>query len=392
MVRLIVWGVVLLCFPLFLKAQQREVVCLSPDWDKVFEQARREGKPIFVDCGATWCNPCKVFKTKVLGNDTVADFYNARFVNVYMDVDKDALPEAAYLPSLQAVPVLFFMDAEKREVVHVNVGASDVPGFLAMGRLVLEGKQTIGAMRERYRAGEMKPGEMLAFLQALSAGRYREEYREALAVYMACLTVDSLQSDAVWALCEREWNDPQAPLFREAWAERERLYAWHGKERVMKKFTDVFNWHLYEELQWKERPDNFNAATFEGLVSLFEADDLPDRDYYRRAAAMERAARKGDYPAVWKGLRALEKASMDEKLKKNLVKWFANKLVYNLPPETCAPYIRLVDKMAKQMKDAGIKSELYYFESDLWELTGNEQEAQKAYRLGVVTVNPHFYD
>ena len=48
--------------------------------------------------------------------------------------------------------------------------------------------------------------------------------------------------------------------------------------------------------------------------------------------------------------------------------------------------------MAKQMKDAGIKSELYYFESDLWELTGNEQEAQKAYRLGVVTVNPHFYD
>ena len=95
----------------------------------------------------------------------------------------------------------------------------------------------------------MKPGEMLAFLQALSAGRYREEYREVLAVYMACLTVDSLQSDAVWALCEREWNDPQAPLFREAWAERERLYAWHGKERVMKKFTDVFNWHLYEELQ-----------------------------------------------------------------------------------------------------------------------------------------------
>lgn len=381
-----------LCFPLILMAQHRSVDCLKPEWRTVLMKARQEHKPIFVDCGATWCGPCKQFKEKVLGNDTVADFFNTHFISVYVDVDKDKLPEMSFVPPLSKVPTLFFIDAEKGEVVHANVGAPGVASFMAMGQLVLEGTNTVNAMRSRFQAGTMRPEERLSFLKALEAGGYSDEYEKLLPQYMETLVLDSLKSEEIWAFCEKEMNDPWMPIFQKAWENRSLLYEWHGQERVMDKFAGVFNWHLNKALHWKALPDTFNQAAFSELTSFLSAQDLPEREYYHWAIELEEAARQGDFSLLWSRLQKIDKSSMSETRKRLLIRNFVNKLVYNTPQEDWKPYIEFVDKMAKRLKDVGVKSELYYFERELWRKMGDEKRAEKAYRLGVLTVNPHFYD
>lgn len=386
-----VLGIALLCFPFVLGAQNRSVVCHKPEWDKVFEQARKEGKPVFVDCGATWCGPCKKFKTEVLGNDTVADFFNAHFITVYLDVDKDKFPEVEHLPALSSVPVLFFVDAEKMETMYAYIGAPGVSEFMRMGKLVLEGKYTLDNMREQFQAGTMTPSEMLAFLQTLSMGRYGEEYGKVLPHYMAALNIDSLKSEEVWAFCEKEMNDMQLPLFREAWAKRQLLGSWHGKERVMDKFAKVFNRNMNIILAWKKEPYHSDDARLTEMASYVLEKDMPEREYYSNAVSLEQAAREGDFAKVGSQLRGVVKDNLSDKRKKDLVKNFVTKIVNNVPQEEWEPYIKFVDKTAKRMADLGAKSELYYFESDLWKKIGNEKESDRAYRLGVVTINPDFY-
>ena len=62
-------------------AQNVSVNCVHhPDWEQTLRQARQEKKLIFVDCGASWCNPCKRFAAEVLTNDSVAAFFNANFI------------------------------------------------------------------------------------------------------------------------------------------------------------------------------------------------------------------------------------------------------------------------------------------------------------------------
>ena len=209
---------------------------------------------------------------------------------------------------------------------------------------------------------------------------------------MESLVLDSLKSEEIWTFCEKEMNDPWMPIFQKAWENRSLLYEWHGQERVMDKFAGVFNWHLNKALHWKALPDTFNQAAFSELTSFLSAQDLPEREYYHWAIELEEAARQGDFSLLWSRLQKIDKSSISETRKRLLIRNFVNKLVYNTPQEDWKPYIEFVDKMAKRLKDVGVKSELYYFERELWRKMGDEKRAEKAYRLAVLTVNPHFYD
>ena len=53
------------------------------------KKAKSENKLVFVDFMATWCGPCKTLATKVFPDKEIGDYFNARFVCVQIDVDKE---------------------------------------------------------------------------------------------------------------------------------------------------------------------------------------------------------------------------------------------------------------------------------------------------------------
>jgi thioredoxin-related protein len=57
-------------------------------WEQVKAKAKKENKIIFVDFYTTWCGPCKLMEKEVYVNDTVARFFNERFVSVQVQMDE----------------------------------------------------------------------------------------------------------------------------------------------------------------------------------------------------------------------------------------------------------------------------------------------------------------
>mgnify|MGYP000857323607 CR=1 FL=1 len=51
-------------------------------WKEILELAKKEDKPIFVDCYAVWCGPCKVMDAEVFTQPQVGDYFNSNFINV----------------------------------------------------------------------------------------------------------------------------------------------------------------------------------------------------------------------------------------------------------------------------------------------------------------------
>ena len=59
-------------------------------WKEAIETAKREGKLVFVDFYTDWCGPCKVMARDVFPQKQVGDFFNAKFVCLKLNAEKES--------------------------------------------------------------------------------------------------------------------------------------------------------------------------------------------------------------------------------------------------------------------------------------------------------------
>jgi thiol-disulfide isomerase/thioredoxin len=154
----------------------------NTSWEKVLAKAKAENKYIFVDCYTTWCGPCKMMSSTIFPQAAVGYYYNARFVNakVQMDkTDKDNDDVKSWYANAQMIENKYDVHAyptylifnPSGEIVHRFVGSMSAEEFLAKGKdLVIPEKQYYTQLR-KYQAGE-KSTAFLYQLALLSGKAY----------------------------------------------------------------------------------------------------------------------------------------------------------------------------------------------------------------------------
>jgi len=104
-------------------------------WREVLKQAKAQKKIIFLDAYASWCGPCKMLQKNVFTQKAVGDYYNGRFINVKMDMEKGEGPALAQVYPLEAYPTLMFIDGNGR-VLQKVLGYQSPEDLIAIGRSV----------------------------------------------------------------------------------------------------------------------------------------------------------------------------------------------------------------------------------------------------------------
>ena len=105
-------------------------------WEEALEKAQAEQKPIFVDAYASWCGPCKRMAAQVFPQEEVGEFFNAKFINVKMDMEKGEGPDFAKKFPVRAYPTLLFISPQE-EKFHEHVGGLDAEGLIKTGDLAV---------------------------------------------------------------------------------------------------------------------------------------------------------------------------------------------------------------------------------------------------------------
>jgi thioredoxin-related protein len=115
---------------------------------QIKEKAKAENKYIFIDAFATWCVPCAAMDKKVYTNDTVANFFNEKFLSVKVQMDKTDhdnetvrswYKDAESLSKqykVSAYPSLIFLSPSGK-IVDMDMGYKEVPVFLQMAKRAL---------------------------------------------------------------------------------------------------------------------------------------------------------------------------------------------------------------------------------------------------------------
>ena len=78
---------------------------------EALEQAKAQGKMVFMDCYTTWCGPCKMMTEEVFPQKEAGDFFNAHFVNVKFDMEKGEGKELSKQFKIRAIPDLFTFES-----------------------------------------------------------------------------------------------------------------------------------------------------------------------------------------------------------------------------------------------------------------------------------------
>ncbi|MEQ8799573.1 MAG: DUF255 domain-containing protein [Salinisphaeraceae bacterium] len=88
------------------------------DWqtwsDAAFEQARAQGKPVYLYLEAVWCHWCHVMQRETFGDPAVAELLNEQVVPVR--VDHDAMPDLANRYRAWGWPAQIWLTADGREL------------------------------------------------------------------------------------------------------------------------------------------------------------------------------------------------------------------------------------------------------------------------------------
>jgi uncharacterized protein YyaL (SSP411 family) len=120
------------------------------DWQswgsEAFEEARREGKPVFLSIGYSTCHWCHVMERESFENDEVASFLNEHFVSIKLDREERPDVDKIYMTFVQAStgqggwPLNVFLTPELKPffggTYFPPANASGRPGFLQLLRQI----------------------------------------------------------------------------------------------------------------------------------------------------------------------------------------------------------------------------------------------------------------
>jgi thiol-disulfide isomerase/thioredoxin len=133
---------------------------------EILEKAQKENKPIFIDAFAEWCGPCKKMDREVFVASSVGEVYNAKFINVKIDMEKGEGPELAKKYGIQAYPSYLFLDTDGG-MLHRSVGYQQPDAFIELANVATDPAKQLGSMARQYFNGNRQPDFLYNYTVAL---------------------------------------------------------------------------------------------------------------------------------------------------------------------------------------------------------------------------------
>jgi thiol-disulfide isomerase/thioredoxin len=264
-------------------------------------KAKAENKIIFMDCYTTWCGPCKRLAANVFPLADVGGYFNAKFINTKVDMEKGEGPAIAAEFGVRAYPTLLFIDGN-RKVVNRVVGLVDGPTLIAGGKQA--NNQLPGLMDElkgRYDAGNRTPEFLQTYVDALlnDGVNYDKEFSE----WLKALSDKDLQSERTTKQIFNYTNSIASPGM--AYVLKNKVYYNQvvGDKVVSGKVNSLAEKAMKESLQKQDK------TIFDAGVKVLQALNAADASEQINKLSMDYAARTNDWSSYDKFATAYIKKS-----------------------------------------------------------------------------------
>lgn len=297
-------------------AQERSIEFRDVTFDEALVASKKEGKPIFMDCYAVWCGPCKWMSANIFTKNEVADFYNKNFICVKFDMEKGEGIDIAKEFGVRAYPTLIYVNAE-RKLVMKSIGASQaIADYITLGENAKSDNLNLIALAENVAANRKNASYMQSYFTIMSGAEMVDQ--KEVSLYFNGIPKASWTSTENWKIIRSVVDDILGDVFQDVLANTQSYRENNGEEVdqfIDYKVQNALMTALYS------RSENANA-NYQALLGNVQTWNFVGKDEIIFTVESKRMQRSGadEYMAY-----CVENASnfvWDDANQLNSIAWF----------------------------------------------------------------------
>lgn len=129
--------ITLLLNTVVIMAQTKGMIFFEGSFKAAMAKAKQEKKYLFLDAYTSWCGPCKTMEHEVFTDPAVAEFFNANFICIRIDMEKgEGCTLSEKLRSVNGYPSLLFFSPQGY-LFKTVLGSREPKVFLEEAKLAM---------------------------------------------------------------------------------------------------------------------------------------------------------------------------------------------------------------------------------------------------------------
>ncbi len=267
---------------------------------EVKAQAKAEGKLIFVDCYTSWCGPCKMMATREFVKKEAGDYFNDKFVNFKIDMEKGEGPEVGKKYDVSAYPTFLILEPNG-DLRGRLVGAAPIDKFIEKVEAAMKEEKGLPWYQKKFRSGERDPQFLSEYIKILGENYMRDEVKNVSRILLTGKTGAEIAADASLfkAFTAGEFM-PNDDLFLNVYKERATVAANQGEQAAKNMDAMWTRWGLsYMKFDGKEYK-GFDSEGFEAYKKKMVEYGVPDVEAVAKEVLHSNAVYGKDCPTLYK--------------------------------------------------------------------------------------------
>ena len=328
-------------------------------FQQILDQAKAEGKPVFIDCYTSWCGPCKHMATVVFPQKEAGDYFNSKFVCWKVDMEKGEGPELAKKYDVAAYPTFLIVNSDG-SLRASQVGSAPLDKFIKTIDGLLNEEKGLNWYQQQFKDGNRDEAFLKDYMDLLDSRYLHNEKKQVTNVLLQGKTPEQIVEDSI--LFKKFFDasyDTDDELFFGVYRLRPTIVEKYG-EKSAETLDKAWKLGARMVIEFEGREfKNFDPAKFESFKQMMKDYNVPGIEQIEDATLIAVANYKKDYAtlakylqkdiktkgAVWPSARDLwpilmgmsQNCSQDKKLKKLVIAEAKNRIEILKNQETQNP-------------------------------------------------------
>ena len=265
--------------------------------------AKKEGKPVFVDCYTEWCGPCKMMANKEFPKKEAGDYFNKKFVCWKVDMEKGEGVELAKRYDVNAFPTFLILDADGN-LTGRCVGAAGITDFIKKVEDAMKEEKGLAWYQKEYNKGNRDQKFLTDYLKVLDDNYMRGEMKNvATALLEGKSAAEIAASKDLYAAFEKGSYGIDDDLFLAMYKERATVAANQGEKAVQALDRTWKNGGLrcmsFDGKTYK----GFDKNKFKAFKQKMKEYGVPDAEKIAEDVLCDNASYAKDYATMMKYLK-----------------------------------------------------------------------------------------